>query len=35
LGMQLVGRMGDEDVICAAGHAFERATDHSVQHPSF
>jgi aspartyl-tRNA(Asn)/glutamyl-tRNA(Gln) amidotransferase subunit A len=33
LGMQLIGRIGDEDVICAAGHAFERATDHSVQRP--
>jgi aspartyl-tRNA(Asn)/glutamyl-tRNA(Gln) amidotransferase subunit A len=33
LGMQLVGRIGDEDVICAAGHAYERATDHAVQRP--
>jgi aspartyl-tRNA(Asn)/glutamyl-tRNA(Gln) amidotransferase subunit A len=33
LGMQLIGRIGDEDLICAAGHAFERATDHSVQRP--
>jgi aspartyl-tRNA(Asn)/glutamyl-tRNA(Gln) amidotransferase subunit A len=33
LGMQLIGRIGDEDVICAASHAFERATDHSVQRP--
>lgn len=33
LGMQIVGRNGDEDLICAAGHAFERATDHSVQRP--
>ena len=33
LGMQLVGRIGDDDVICGAGHAFERATDHSVQRP--
>jgi aspartyl-tRNA(Asn)/glutamyl-tRNA(Gln) amidotransferase subunit A len=33
LGMQLIGRIGDEDLICAAGHAFERTTDHSVQRP--
>lgn len=33
LGMQIIGRRGDEDLICAAGHAFERATDHSVQRP--
>lgn len=33
LGMQLVGRTGCEDLICAAGHAFERATDHSAQRP--
>lgn len=33
LGMQIIGRTGDEDLICAAGHAFERATDHSVQRP--
>ena len=33
LGMQLIGRVGDEDLICAAGHAFERSTDHSVQRP--
>jgi aspartyl-tRNA(Asn)/glutamyl-tRNA(Gln) amidotransferase subunit A len=33
LGMQLIGRIGDEDLICATGHAFERATDHSVQRP--
>ena len=33
LGLQIVGRIGDEDLICAAGHAFERATDHSVQRP--
>lgn len=35
LGMQIIGRLGDEDLICAAGHAFERATDHSVQRPDF
>jgi aspartyl-tRNA(Asn)/glutamyl-tRNA(Gln) amidotransferase subunit A len=34
LGMQLTGRIGDEDLVCAAGHAFERATDHSAQRPS-
>lgn len=33
LGLQIFGRPGDEDLICAAGHAFERATDHSVQRP--
>ncbi len=35
LGMQLVGRNGCEDLICAAAHAFEQATDHSCQRPSF
>lgn len=35
LGMQIIGRHGDEDLICAAGHAFEGATDHSVQRPDF
>lgn len=34
LGLQLVARHGDEDILCAAGHAFEHATDHSVQRPS-
>lgn len=33
LGLQLIARHGDEDVLCMAGHAFERATDHSVQRP--
>ena len=33
LGLQLIGRHGDEDLVCATGHAFERATDHSVQRP--
>ena len=33
LGMQIIGRNGGEDLICAAGHAFERATDHSIQRP--
>ncbi|MBI1416790.1 MAG: amidase [Limimaricola sp.] len=35
LGMQVIGRKGDEDLICAAGHAFERATDASAQRPLF
>jgi aspartyl-tRNA(Asn)/glutamyl-tRNA(Gln) amidotransferase subunit A len=35
LGLQLVARNGDEDILCMAGHAFERATDHSVQRPPF
>ena len=34
LGLQLISRHGDEDLLCMAGHAFERATDHSVQRPS-
>lgn len=33
LGMQIVGRIGDEDLLCAAGHAFEQSTDHSVCQP--
>lgn len=33
LGMQLAGHYGDEDLLCMAGHAFERATDASVQRP--
>ena len=33
LGAQLIGRIGDEDLICAAGHSFERTTDHSAQRP--
>ena len=33
LGAQLVGRIGDEDLICAAAHAFERSTDPSAQRP--
>lgn len=33
LGMQIIGRLGDEAGICAIGHAFEQATDHSVQRP--
>lgn len=33
LGMQLVARHGDEDLLCRIGHAFEGATDHAVQRP--
>lgn len=33
LGLQLVARQGDEDLLCMAGHAFERTTDHSIQRP--
>ena len=33
LGLQLIARRGDEDLLCRTGHAFERATDHSVQRP--
>lgn len=33
LGLQLVGRHGDEAGLCAVGNAFECATDHSAQHP--
>ena len=33
LGLQLIGRRGDDDLICRVGHAFEQATDHSVQRP--
>ena len=33
MGMQLVAKLGDEDVLCRVGHAFERATDHGVQRP--
>jgi aspartyl-tRNA(Asn)/glutamyl-tRNA(Gln) amidotransferase subunit A len=33
LGLQLIARHGDEDILCAAGHAYERATDHSAQRP--
>ena len=35
LGLQIIGRRGDEDLICAAGHAFEQSTDHSAQRPVF
>ena len=33
LGLQIVARHGEEDLLCAAGDAFERATDHSVLRP--
>lgn len=33
MGMQLIGRHFDEARIIQIGDAFERATDHSVQHP--
>lgn len=33
LGMQIVGRHGDEAGICAVGQAFEHATDHAVHQP--
>ena len=33
LGMQIVGKHADEAGICAIGHAYEQATDHSAQRP--
>jgi Asp-tRNA(Asn)/Glu-tRNA(Gln) amidotransferase A subunit family amidase len=33
MGMQIIGRHGDEARIVQIGHAFERATDHAVQRP--
>lgn len=33
LAMQIIGKPGDEDLICAAAHAYERATDHAAQRP--
>jgi aspartyl-tRNA(Asn)/glutamyl-tRNA(Gln) amidotransferase subunit A len=33
LGMQLVAAVGAEDILCRVGHAYEQATDHSVQRP--
>ncbi len=33
LSLQLVARIGDEDRLCAAAHAFEQATDHSALPP--
>ena len=35
LGMQIVGAMGADDIICRIGHAFERATNHALMHPAF
>ena len=34
-GMKLIGRHGDDDLTCRVGHAFEQATDHSAQRPTF
>ncbi len=33
LGMQLIAAVGAEDILCRVGHAYEQATDHSVQRP--
>jgi aspartyl-tRNA(Asn)/glutamyl-tRNA(Gln) amidotransferase subunit A len=33
LGMQIVGRHGDEAEICTVGQAFEMGTDHATQRP--
>jgi aspartyl-tRNA(Asn)/glutamyl-tRNA(Gln) amidotransferase subunit A len=33
MGMQLIGRHGDEARIVQIADAFERATDHSAQRP--
>lgn len=33
LGLQLAARAGDEDILCMVGHAYEQATDASVQRP--
>ena len=35
LGAQLVANIGAEDMLCRVGHAFEQATDFSVQRPPF
>lgn len=34
VGLQLIAAHGAEDKLCRIGHAFERATDHSVQRPA-
>jgi aspartyl-tRNA(Asn)/glutamyl-tRNA(Gln) amidotransferase subunit A len=34
IGMQLIAAKGAEDILCRAGHAFEDATDHSLQRPA-
>jgi amidase len=33
ISMQLVGKHAAEDVLCAAGHAFQQATDWHLRHP--
>lgn len=33
LGMQIVGQMGADDLICRIGHAYEMATDFSLMRP--
>ena len=33
LGLQIVGRLGEEATVCRVGAAFERATDHSAVRP--
>ncbi|OYU17576.1 MAG: hypothetical protein CFE34_14970 [Rhodobacteraceae bacterium PARR1] len=33
LSIQLAARIGDEDLLCAAAHAFEQATDHATRPP--
>ena len=33
VGLQIVGRLGDEAMVCRVGAAFERATDHGVLRP--
>lgn len=35
IGMQIIGKNGDEATICRLGASFEAATDHSVQRPYF
>ena len=35
LGMQIIGKPGEDDLVCAAAQAFERSTDHSAQRPQF
>ena len=35
LGMQIVGMIGADDIICRIGHAFECATNHALMHPAF
>lgn len=34
MGMQVVGRIGDEAMICQIGDAFERATEHNLLRPA-